>query len=58
VTPTTITDAGGSSKVSKAKFELPDAVADAARKRVADLLAQYRLYPEIALEFDGTGGSA
>jgi glycine hydroxymethyltransferase len=58
VTPTTITDSGGSTKVSKAKFELPDAVADAARKRVADLLAQYRLYPEIDLEFDGIGGSA
>jgi glycine hydroxymethyltransferase len=53
VTPVTITDAGGTSKLSKAKFNLPEATADAARKRVSDLLSQYRLYPEIDLDIEG-----
>jgi glycine hydroxymethyltransferase len=53
VTPATITDASGSTKVSKAKFNLPDATAEAARKRVSDLLSQYRLYPEIDLDIEG-----
>jgi glycine hydroxymethyltransferase len=34
---------------SKARFQLPDAVRDGARKRVADLLAAYPLYPRITL---------
>ena len=34
---------------SKARFQLPDQVRDGARKRVADLIAAYPLYPEIAL---------
>src|SRR5262245_37538301 len=32
---------------SKARFQLPDAVRDGARKRVADLLAAHPLYPQI-----------
>jgi glycine hydroxymethyltransferase len=55
VTPVTTTDAGGSSKVSKAKFNLPDVAAEAARKRVGDLLSQYRLYPQIDLDGDAGG---
>jgi glycine hydroxymethyltransferase len=55
VTPATITDASGSSKVSKAKFNLPDATAEAASKRVSDLLSQYRLYPQIDLDVEGAG---
>jgi len=34
---------------SKARFQLPEQTRDGARKRVADLLAAYPLYPEIAL---------
>jgi glycine hydroxymethyltransferase len=34
---------------SKARFQLPDAVRDGARKRVADLLAAFPLYPKIRL---------
>jgi glycine hydroxymethyltransferase len=34
---------------SKARFQLPDAVRDGARKRVADLLAAFPLYPQIRL---------
>ncbi len=34
---------------SKARYQLPDEVREAARKRVGDLLAAYPLYPEIAL---------
>jgi len=34
---------------SKAKYALGDAVVDGARKRVADLLARYPLYPEIQI---------
>ncbi|HYU14936.1 MAG TPA: hypothetical protein VEL05_02645, partial [Candidatus Acidoferrum sp.] len=34
---------------SKARFQLPDQVRDGARKRVGELLAAHRLYPEIAL---------
>jgi glycine hydroxymethyltransferase len=34
---------------SKARFQLSDQVRDGAHKRVADLLAAYPLYPEIAL---------
>jgi glycine hydroxymethyltransferase len=41
----------GAATVSKAKFDLPAAVADGARQRVADLLGRYPLYPEIDLDF-------
>ena len=34
---------------SKARFQLPEAVGDGARKRVADLLAAHPLYPRIRL---------
>jgi glycine hydroxymethyltransferase len=57
VTPVTTTDDSGATKVSKAKFNLPDAAAEAARKRVGDLLSQYRLYPEIDLEIGAAAGS-
>ncbi|HZD00577.1 MAG TPA: glycine hydroxymethyltransferase [Actinomycetes bacterium] len=41
--------ATGPDPSSKARFQLLDQVRDGARKRVGDLLAAYRLYPEIAL---------
>ena len=53
VTPVSTRKEDGSSTVSKAKFNLPEPVADAARQRVSDLLAKYPLYPEINLEFIG-----
>lgn len=53
VTPVTTRKDDGSTVVSKAKFDLPERVADAARQRVSDLLAKYPLYPEINLEFIG-----
>jgi glycine hydroxymethyltransferase len=53
VTPVSTRKEDGSSTVSKAKFNLPEPVADAARRRVSDLLAKYPLYPEINLEFIG-----
>jgi glycine hydroxymethyltransferase len=52
VTPVSTVDAAGQSTVSKAKFSLPEPVARAARARVADLLAQYPLYPELDLNID------
>ena len=48
-TPATVTRDDGSSAVSKAHYEVPDAVIDAARARVGDLLARYPVYPEIDL---------
>jgi glycine hydroxymethyltransferase len=49
VTPVTITRADGTEAVSKAKFDLPERVAGAARSRAADLLGSYPLYPQIDL---------
>jgi glycine hydroxymethyltransferase len=49
VTPVTVTKSDGDTTVSKAKFELPESTADAARGRVRDLLSAYPLYPEIDL---------
>jgi glycine hydroxymethyltransferase len=57
VTPVTTAGDDGSSTVSKAKYNLPDTAADAARKRVGDLLSQYRLYPEIDLDVGAAGAS-
>lgn len=51
VTAVSTTKDDGTTVVSKAKFDLPGAVADSARQRVADLLSRYPLYPEIDLDF-------
>ncbi|SMD25155.1 glycine hydroxymethyltransferase [Kibdelosporangium aridum] len=48
--------AKGDGTVSKAKYELPDTVADGARGRVSDLLDRYPLYPEIDLDFVRSAG--
>jgi glycine hydroxymethyltransferase len=50
--PATITNDDGTTKDSKARFELPAEIAAAARARVDDLLSSYRLYPEIDLDID------
>jgi glycine hydroxymethyltransferase len=49
VRPTSKVDAAGETVVSKAKYELDPAVADAARSRVGDLLRRYPVYPQIDL---------
>ena len=49
VTPVRTAGEDGAVKVSKAKFELPERAAQAARDRVAQLLKRYPLYPEIDL---------
>jgi glycine hydroxymethyltransferase len=49
VTPVSTTTEDGTTKVSKAKFDLPQSVADTARDRVRQLLQRYPLYPEIDL---------
>jgi glycine hydroxymethyltransferase len=49
VTPVRTTGDDGAAKVSKAKFELPEQVAQAARDRAEQLLKRYPLYPEIDL---------
>jgi glycine hydroxymethyltransferase len=49
VTTAHFTAQDGTTKVSKAKFDLPESVADAARDRVRQLLQRYPLYPEIDL---------
>jgi glycine hydroxymethyltransferase len=49
VTPIGTTAQDGTTKVSKAKFDLPQSVADAAHDRVRQLLQRYPLYPEIDL---------
>jgi glycine hydroxymethyltransferase len=49
VTPARSTGEDGAAKVSKAKFELPEQVAEAARDRVDQLLKRYPLYPAIDL---------
>jgi len=50
--PATITNDDGTTRNSKARFELPAATAAAARARVDDLLSSYRLYPQIDLDID------
>jgi glycine hydroxymethyltransferase len=50
--PATITNDDGTTKDSKARFDLPAEIAAAARARVDDLLSSYRLYPEIDLDID------
>jgi glycine hydroxymethyltransferase len=52
--PAAITNADGSTKTSKARFELTAATADAARSRVDELLSAYRLYPQIDLDIATT----
>jgi glycine hydroxymethyltransferase len=42
-------DVDGTARVSKAKFDIPAEVVAAARRRTADLLQRYPLYPEIDL---------
>ena len=49
VTQKSTTGEDGVTKVSKAHYELPSATAEAARKRVQDLLQRFPLYPEIDL---------
>jgi glycine hydroxymethyltransferase len=55
VTPASTVDAAGQPTVSKAKFGLPEPVVQAARGRVADLLARHPLYPELDLALAPTG---
>ena len=43
------TPASTKSGTSKARYQLPEDVADAGRKRCADLLAKFPLYPTIDL---------
>jgi glycine hydroxymethyltransferase len=50
VTPVSSVRKDGKTVVSKAKFDLPDTVRDAARKRTTDLLGRHPLYPEINLD--------
>jgi glycine hydroxymethyltransferase len=49
VTPARAASQDGPAKMSKAKFDLPEPVAEAARDRVGQLLKRYPLYPEIDL---------
>jgi glycine hydroxymethyltransferase len=49
VTPVRTTAEDGTAKVSKAKFDLPQSVAEAAKDRVGQLLRRHPLYPEIDL---------
>jgi glycine hydroxymethyltransferase len=56
VAPVSTRDDAGVETVSKAKFSLPDGVVEAARGRVADLLAKHPLYPELTLEAAAAGG--
>ena len=50
VTPATAAGSDGTAKVSKARFDIPDAVVDQARQRSTDLLQRFPLYPEIDLQ--------
>jgi glycine hydroxymethyltransferase len=50
VTVVSTTKQDGSTAPSKAKFDLPAPIADAARLRARDLLAKHPLYPELDLE--------
>lgn len=50
VTPASAPDLSGAQAVSKAKFDLPETVADAARRRIVDLTARHPLYPQIDLD--------
>ena len=54
VSPATITNDDGTTKPSKARFELADATAERARKRVDDLLSAYRLYPQLTVDIEPT----
>jgi glycine hydroxymethyltransferase len=49
VTAVRATGEDGTEKISKAKFDLPHPVADAARDRIQQLLQRYPLYPQIDL---------
>jgi glycine hydroxymethyltransferase len=50
--PATITDDDGTTRNSRARFDLPEAAAEGARARVSDLLSAYRLYPQIDLDVE------